>query len=79
MAFNCLKEAITSAPVLIQPDENKPYTIETDASDFGYSMTLYQKKLHPIMFDGKKLQVSELNYLTYEKELLVIKRALTNR
>src|SRR4030095_5376865 len=34
-AFERLKNAITSAPVLIQPDSTKPYTIETDSSDFG--------------------------------------------
>jgi hypothetical protein len=68
-----LKEAVTSAPVLVQPDPNKPYTIETDSSDFGNGMALYQEgddgKFHPIAFDGRKLHGVELKYSTHEKEL----------
>ena len=81
MAFDRLKEAITSAPVLIQPDETKPYTIETDSSDFGNGMALLQMgddgKLHPVAFDGRKLHGAELRYPTHEKELLAIKDAIT--
>jgi hypothetical protein len=80
VAFVRLKEAITTAPVLIQPDPTKPYTIDTDSSDFGNGMTLYQKgddgKLHPVAFDGRKLHGAELRYPTHEKELLAIKDAL---
>src|SRR5436309_2681894 len=80
LAFQRLKEAVTSAPVLVQPDPDKPYTIETDSSDFGNGMALYQvgddEKLHPIAFDGRKLHGAELNYPTHEKELLAIKEAL---
>src|SRR6202165_937189 len=35
VAFDRLKHAVTTAPVLIQPDANKTYTIETDSSEFG--------------------------------------------
>ena len=80
VAFQRLKEAITSAPVLVQPDPNKPYMIETDSSDFGNGMALYQEgddgKFHPIAFDGRKLHGAELKYPTHEKELLAIKEAL---
>ena len=80
-AFDRLKQAITTAPVLIQPNESKPYTIETDSSDVGNGMALYQEgedeKLHPVAFDGRKLQGAELKYPTHEKELLAIKDALT--
>ena len=76
VAFERLKNAITSAPVLVQPDPTKPYTIETDSSDFGNGMTLYQEyddgKLHPVAFDGQKLHGAELRYPTHEKELLAI-------
>src|SRR5438552_11956873 len=81
ITFERLKNAITSVPVLIQPDPTKPYTIETDSSDFGNGMTLYQeyvdRKLHPVAFDGRKLHGAELRYPTHEKELLAIKDALT--
>ena len=71
---------MTTAPVLVQPDSKKPYTIETDSSDFENGMALYQEsedgKLHPIAFDSRKLQGVELRYPTHEKELLTIKDAL---
>ena len=35
LAFNRLKEALTNAPVLAQPDPFEPYVIEMDASDFA--------------------------------------------
>src|SRR4030095_12380042 len=80
VAFEHLKQAITAAPVLVQPDLTKPYTIETDSFDFGNGMTLSQErddgKLHPIAFDGRKLHGAELRYPTHEKELLAIKDAL---
>jgi len=80
VAFQRLKAAVTTAPVLIQPNPNKSYTIETDSSDFGNGMALYQEgddgKMHPVAFDGRKLHGAELNYPTHEKELLAIKDAL---
>src|SRR5277367_314991 len=80
LAFDRLKNAMTTAPVLIQPDETKPYTIETDSSDFANGMALLQEgedgKLHPVAFDGRKLHGAELRYPTHEKELLAIKEAL---
>jgi hypothetical protein len=69
-----------SALVLIQPDRAKPFTIETDASEWAIGYVLCQEgedgKVHPVAFDGRKLKAAELNYLVYEKELLTIKEAL---
>ena len=80
IAFQQLKDALTNAPVLHQPDSMKPYTIETDASDFAVGYALMQEGddglMHPIAFDGRKLHGVELNYPTHEKELLAIKDAL---
>jgi len=80
-AFERLKQALTNAPVLHQPDPTKPYTIETDASDFALGYELMQEGddglMHPVAYDGRKLRGAELNYPTHEKELLAIKEALT--
>jgi len=80
LPFQRLKWAVTSAPCLIQPDETKPYWIETDASDFANGMCLMQMgedgKLHPIAFDGRKLDGAKLRYPTHGKELQAIKEAL---
>jgi hypothetical protein len=58
--------AITWGPVLIQPDDPKPYTIETASSDFAHGMALLLT--YPVAFEGRKLQDAELNHPTYEKE-----------
>ena len=79
-AFERLKQALTNAPVLQQPDPMKPYTIETDASDFAIGYVLMQQGddglMHPVAFDGRKLRGAELRYPTHEKELLAIKEAV---
>jgi len=43
VAFEHIKKDITTAPVLVQPDPTESYTIETDSSDFGNGMTIYQE------------------------------------
>jgi len=53
-AFKWLKSVLTSAPMLIMPDEEKPYRVETDASDFAIGAVLSQKTSdnvwHPVEF-----------------------------
>ncbi|KAG0160178.1 hypothetical protein PDIDSM_7705 [Penicillium digitatum] len=63
VAFVRLKEALVSAPVLVQPDQTKPFTIETDASEWAIGFVLGQEgqdgKMHPVAFDGRKLRGAE--------------------
>ena len=77
-----LKESLTQSPVLRQPDPNKPWRIETDASEWATGAALYQEDeeghWHPIAFSGRKLQGAELNYPVHEKECLAIKDAIRN-
>ena len=57
-AFNELKQAITTQPVLINPDFSKPFIVQTDSSDRGIGAVLLQEKEGkrlPIMFISKKL------------------------
>src|SRR5215471_3035851 len=81
VAFQRLKEALTNAPVLHQPDPPILYTIETDASDFAVGYALMQLgddgHLHPIAYDRAKLSGAVLKYPIHEKELLAIKMALS--
>lgn len=78
-AFDALKSAITSAPILIAPDDTKPYVVTTDASGFAVGATLSQDQgrgLQPIAFMSKKMLKSECNYAVAEQELLAVICAL---
>jgi len=64
-SFDKLKELFTSAPILGNPDSNKPFIVETDASNFAVGAILSQEfagQLHPIAFISTSLTKSQLNY-----------------
>ncbi len=75
-AFGQLKQALTKAPVLIRPDWDKPFILQTDASTTGLGYVLSQinadEEEHPIAFDTKKLLPREINYSAIEREALAI-------
>jgi len=79
-AFTALQHALTSAPVLILPDYDKPFTLITDASDYATGSILEQDdtlgRSHPVTFYSKSLQPAERNYEIHNKELLAIIHAL---
>ena len=70
-AFERLKEAVMSEPVLALPDIHKPFEVETDASDFALGGVLLQEG-HPVAFESRKLNGAERKYAAQEKELLAI-------
>lgn len=70
-AFNTLKHALVTAPVLARPDFAKQFTIETDASDTGIGAVLSQES-HPIAFLSKALGQRSRGLLTYEKECMAV-------
>ena len=78
-AFDDLKHAMSTAPVLILPDPDLPYEVFTDASGFGIGATLLQDQgqgLQPCAFLSHKLTDAERKYPTHEQELLGIIHAL---
>jgi hypothetical protein len=74
-AFNNLKQAITTAPVLKLPNFDEPFTLETDASGTGVGAVLGQNG-HPIAFFSKKLSLRRQKQSAYIQELLAITEAL---
>jgi len=80
-AFEDLKTAVTTAPVLVSPQESDPFQIEADSSDFATGAVLSQQsmtdgKWHPVAFYSKFLSSVEWNYKIHDKEMLAIIRAL---
>lgn len=78
-AMNELKQAIMTAPVLINPDHKLPFTVVTDASGFAVGAALCQDQgngLQPVSFMSKKMLPAEKNYPVHEQELLAIICAL---
>ena len=79
-AFKKLKDAILSEQVLVHPDIEKPYLVETDASNYAYGAVLSQQqddgKWHPVAFISHSMTKEERNYDVHDKELLSIVRAL---
>jgi len=78
-AFSTIKMALTTTPVLLLPDQSKPFRVTTDASDYAIGAVLSQDQGHgdqPIAFESRKMTPAELNYPIHEKELLAIIHAL---
>ena len=78
-AFDLLKKAFTSAPILHHFDYDREIIVETDASDYVSAGILSQYDdegvLHPVAFYFKKHSPDESNYEIYDKELMAIVRA----
>ena len=75
-AFEALKKAFTIAPILIHPDFQKFFFLESDASDFALEAVLSQPsedgRLHLIAFHLQKFTAAEINYEIHDQELLAI-------
>ena len=74
-AFDDLKTALTSAPVLALPKAGVPFEVISDASGFGLGAILQQDG-RPVAFESRKLLPAEENYTTTEQELLGVVHAL---
>jgi hypothetical protein len=76
-AFQAIKDVVTREPVLILPDESRPYRLEADSSNFASGAVLSQvgsdEKWHPVVFYSKSLSPVQCNY---EIQMLAIIRAL---
>ena len=74
-AFEDLKHAFTTSPVLAHYDPELETWMETDASDFviaGVLSQMHGSVLKPVAYFSKKMTPAECNYMIYDKELLAI-------
>jgi len=81
MAFEDLKMAVTTAPVLMSPQDSEPFWVETDSSNFTTGAVLSQQstadgKWYPVAFYSKSLSSVEQNYEIHNKKMLAIICAL---
>ena len=70
-AFEALKKALTSKPVIKIFEPHKEVTLTIDPSERAIAAVVSQKG-HPIMYLFRKLSSAECNYSNIEKEVLAI-------
>ena len=74
-AFETLKRALISAPILQPPNWEQPFEVICDASNFAVGAVLGQRKEgkpYVIYYASILLDDAQINYTTTEKELLAI-------
>ena len=75
-SFNAVKRALINEPILMAPNFNQPFVLQTDASQHGIAGILCQYDdnglLHPVMYASRKLSSAESRYSLIERELLAI-------
>jgi hypothetical protein len=90
LAFDLLKALMCEAPVLIQPNFEKKFFLQVDASAYGVGAVLSQEgeittpslekqrkpALHPIAFYSATFTPTERNYNIYNRELLAMMKVL---
>lgn len=78
-AFQALKDALVTGPILAIPNFDDPLRLETDASAYAIGAILSQQQdsqWRPIAFMSKALNPTQRNYEVYDRELLAIMLAL---
>ena len=69
--------------MLVFADLEKPFILETDASQIGLGAMLLQeqedKKLHPVTYASRALHGSEKNYHSSKLEFLALKWVITKQ
>jgi hypothetical protein len=74
-AFHTLRAHLTTAPVLAQPDNCKPFDVYCDASGIGLGCVLMQDN-RVIAYASRALRSHEQNYPTHDLELATVIHAL---
>src|SRR5260221_7295282 len=79
-AFDALKKAVTSTPVLTFPSQSSHFHLECDTSNFATGAVLSQVQAdgthQPITFMSKGFSDVECNYQIHDKKMLAIMHAL---
>lgn len=74
-AFDFLKEALMTAPVVACPDFSQPFSLQCDASAVGLGSVLtqvFEGQERPVAYHSRLFTKAERNYSTTERELLAV-------
>ncbi|KAE8687190.1 Detected protein of unknown function [Hibiscus syriacus] len=74
-SFEKLKAVLTQAPVLIQPESGKDFTVYSDTSHSGLDCVLMQES-KVVAYASRQLRPHECNYPTHDLELAAVIFAL---
>jgi hypothetical protein len=74
-SFQELKKRLTTAPILVMLDTEKPFSIYCDVSGQGLGHVLMQDG-HVVEYASQQLRKYEVNYLTHYLELATVVHAL---
>ncbi|KAG3133227.1 hypothetical protein PI126_g19267 [Phytophthora idaei] len=79
-AFEAVKQGLTEAPILAVADQDRPFHVVCDASDFAVGCALMQHdhegRDRVVYYQSRQLKPAERNYPVHVKELVAMKYAL---
>ncbi|KAE9206088.1 hypothetical protein PF005_g13144 [Phytophthora fragariae] len=79
-AFDSVKKSLASAPILMLPDDSKPFHVVCDASDFAIGCALMQfddeGRERVVSYQSRQMKPAERKYPVHDKELLAMRYAL---
>ncbi|KAL4124847.1 hypothetical protein PRIC2_008441 [Phytophthora ramorum] len=75
-AFEAVKQGLTEAPILAVADQDRPFHVVCDASDFAIGCALMQLdhegRDRVVYYQSRQLKPAERNYPVHDKELLAM-------
>jgi len=75
VAFQALKGALSTGPVLQMPDFDKQFVVDCDASGAGFGAVLHQDA-GPLAFFSRPFAARHLKLAAYERELIGLVQAV---
>ncbi|KAG3231791.1 hypothetical protein PI124_g23114 [Phytophthora idaei] len=79
-AFDAVKQGLTEAPIMAVADQDRPFHVVCDASDFAIGCALMQHdhegRDRVVYYQSRQLKPAERSYSVHDKELLAMKYAL---
>ncbi|KAG3231276.1 hypothetical protein PI124_g23629 [Phytophthora idaei] len=81
-AFDAVKQGLTEAPILAVADQDRPFHVVCDASDFAIGCALMQHdhegRDRVVYYQSRQLKPAEHNYPVHDKELLAMNEIATH-